>query len=342
VCRICLDGDEAQELVSPCQCRGSQGLVHKACLYRWRQLQVLQGEFQAAAQCEICRTKYPASLSQPNRPLGSDFGAVLLETLCGLGVYIQRSSFVSFLTFAGVPVWQLGICRAFLAFAVLFPLLVLMLYLNGMKLSVLGTHNNEVQLGITCFGPPVDGISSGMLLVSIRAGRAGGTFHRTVLYVIDHHDRGSLAVILNKTLSDAVTAGSSVINNNFSISLRDGGPVQSRGLLCIHDIEGVPGAEEIVRGEPIFLTRHAASLQWLQSMSDEQVPGDARERHVLVVRGVSSWGPQQLEGELRRRAWGWIRPEHVQPEDIIETDAEELDRLWGRLVVSQHLEVFEG
>ena len=41
MCRICFSGEEdgakgADRLFSPCQCRGSQGLVHVRCLNHWR------------------------------------------------------------------------------------------------------------------------------------------------------------------------------------------------------------------------------------------------------------------------------------------------------------------
>lgn len=37
-CRICLecDGEEDDELISPCMCKGTQQFVHRACLDHWR------------------------------------------------------------------------------------------------------------------------------------------------------------------------------------------------------------------------------------------------------------------------------------------------------------------
>ena len=69
-----------------------------------------------------------------------------------------------------------------------------MLYKNSLKFSVVG---NPAHLGLTSFGAPVDGLCRGMLLVSIRA---GGPFRRTVLYVLEHSDSGTLALILNSPL----------------------------------------------------------------------------------------------------------------------------------------------
>ncbi|KAL8158717.1 hypothetical protein V2J09_000254 [Rumex salicifolius] len=37
-CRICLecDGEEDDELISPCMCKGTQQFVHRSCLDHWR------------------------------------------------------------------------------------------------------------------------------------------------------------------------------------------------------------------------------------------------------------------------------------------------------------------
>lgn len=343
VCRICFDGAEAGPLLSPCQCRGTQGLVHEACLFRWRQLQTLQGKLSAARQCEICGTKYASSLSQPSRPLRAvvgDFGRVLLETLLGLGTYLQKSCSLSFAIFVGFPMWHFGVARVLAGFTIAFSSLVLMLYTKGMKLSVLEGPGNEVRLSLTCFGPPVDGLSSGMLLVSIRA---GGSFHRTVLYVLEHHDFGSLALIVNKSLRGTASSPMNVtVDEDLNIALRDGGPVQLRAFFCIHNVESVPGTERLIRGEPIFLMRSRLSLQVLKSMAATQAESGSPPRQALIFKGVSSWGERQLEGELRRGTWGWIKPERVRPEDVLEMDPAALAGLWDRLIGSPHLHVFQG
>ena len=50
-CRICLESEG--ELVSPCECRGSQRGVHLACLERWHVSQQRWG-----MQCMTCRVSY--------------------------------------------------------------------------------------------------------------------------------------------------------------------------------------------------------------------------------------------------------------------------------------------
>merc|ERR1719160_667652 len=206
-----------------------------------------------------------------------------------------------------------------------------------MRLSVLGTPGDNLRLGITSFGRPVEGLCKGMLLVSIRA---GGPFRKTVLYVIEHSDHGTLAVILNKTLNDVADVESSGV---LTLSLRSGGPVQLQGFFCIHDVANVPGAERLLRNEAIYLNRNLHSLQTIRSFSDVAVErGEGHDGgHLVILKGVSSWGEHQLEGEVRRGALGWIPPEHVKPEDILEKDTSKLELQWRRLVNSPHLEIFQ-
>lgn len=52
-CRICL-GEEGDDLISPCRCRGGSQYVHRACLQAWRQSN--QGD--AYYQCNVCLFRY--------------------------------------------------------------------------------------------------------------------------------------------------------------------------------------------------------------------------------------------------------------------------------------------
>ncbi|KAF3610264.1 hypothetical protein DY000_02044960 [Brassica cretica] len=50
-CRICLENDRGDELISPCMCKGTQKLVHRSCLDHWRSLN--DGGF-AFSNCTTC------------------------------------------------------------------------------------------------------------------------------------------------------------------------------------------------------------------------------------------------------------------------------------------------
>eukprot|EP00418_Pyrodinium_bahamense_P007301 CAMPEP_0179023854 /NCGR_PEP_ID=MMETSP0796-20121207/7149_1 /TAXON_ID=73915 /ORGANISM="Pyrodinium bahamense, Strain pbaha01" /LENGTH=239 /DNA_ID=CAMNT_0020719787 /DNA_START=432 /DNA_END=1148 /DNA_ORIENTATION=+ len=209
------------------------------------------------------------------------------------------------------------------------PLIVLFLYMNGIKLSVLGSPG-QYYLAFTSFGAPVDGLQKGMLLVSIRA---GGPFAKSILYVIEHSDSSTLAVILNKPLKRK--QGQNEDGSSLTLSIRSGGPLRQDSF-CIHNIDGALGSERLLQGQAVYFTRSVdISLDTLKTT--KQVGAS-----MAIFQGFARWGSHQLEGEVRRGAWGWIKPEHVRPEDVLEMDHTVLGETWDRMVNSPHLQVFEG
>ena len=53
-CRLCLDCNPVDQLISPCLCRGSQGYVHLSCLQEW----ILRTAGPEVAYCELCMHAY--------------------------------------------------------------------------------------------------------------------------------------------------------------------------------------------------------------------------------------------------------------------------------------------
>jgi putative AlgH/UPF0301 family transcriptional regulator len=250
-----------------------------------------------------------------------------------------------------------GISACLKWFAVFFPAVVLALYIHGFKLSVLNGGGRQ-HLGLTSFGPPVEGLGKGMLLVSMGA---GGPFAKTVLYVHEHSDNGSLAFILNgrtEEIHEIPTA-----EGVLKCSIRTGGPVKVRGYWCIHNVSGVLASERLVPEKNFFISSGIGSLQGLVK-SCQMCGKDNEFPRALFIKDVSSWGPHQLDGEMRRYAWGWIRPEHVNLDDVFDfprlvnglvpgkedpsigqgfqSGHSAEVQLWEQLVNSPHLEVFQG
>ena len=54
-----------------------------------------------------------------------------------------------------------------------------------------------------------------------------------------------------------------------------------------------------------------------------------------------SWSRSAGVGWQGVNAWGWIRPEDVLPEDLLETDPDVLALQWDRLVNSPALQTFD-
>ena len=60
-CRICLTGDEIENMISPCDCNGTNKYVHRRCLERWREIGQRRD---ASSRCPNCRQTY--SFEQPS------------------------------------------------------------------------------------------------------------------------------------------------------------------------------------------------------------------------------------------------------------------------------------
>lgn len=58
-CRICLEDDSANDLISPCRCSGSLSEVHELCLKTWL---ISKNNDMHNAKCEICQTVLLMSL----------------------------------------------------------------------------------------------------------------------------------------------------------------------------------------------------------------------------------------------------------------------------------------
>lgn len=331
VCRICFDGSSAEHpLASPCECKGTQGQVHEACLARWRRLQILLNKPLKASRCEICGAKYAAALDVPGKPFTAvayEVFFLILQTMLAVLYSISLPCLSVFTVAGGWLLGPFGLIGIAVIFAVFLSCLVLWLHSKGLKLSLLGSEPRQMRLGLTVFGPPVEGLTSGMLLVAIQA---GGIFRRTVLYVMEHSDAGSVAVILNKPLDEESlpTGGPSC-----HVSTRQGGPLLLQRSLFIHNIEGVPGSERIHRHE-VYLSRN----QSLPSLLRCSVTSESTAAHVLVLKGLASWGERQLDGEVRSGAWGWISPADVKAEDLLPEVGE---GQWERLLRSPYLQIFQ-
>ncbi|KAM7013043.1 E3 ubiquitin-protein ligase MARCHF2 isoform 1-T1 [Tautogolabrus adspersus] len=60
ICRICHEGGSSEILLSPCDCTGTLGTVHKSCLEKWL-------SSSNTSYCELCHTEF--SIERRPRPL---------------------------------------------------------------------------------------------------------------------------------------------------------------------------------------------------------------------------------------------------------------------------------
>jgi len=63
ICRICLESENQNDLLHPCNCNGNSKYVHKKCLNRWRIENIFNEKFY---KCEICNANYILQYSKIN------------------------------------------------------------------------------------------------------------------------------------------------------------------------------------------------------------------------------------------------------------------------------------
>lgn len=125
------------------------------------------------------------------------------------------------------------------------------------------------------------------------------TFRRTVVYIIEHNDGGSLGVVINRASDTAVQ---NVLPRWAGLAARPqalyvGGPVKRDSALCLAtvrtgvDITGLPGVRRVDgRVVMVDLDSDPADIAPL-------VEG------VRIFAGYSGWTFGQLGGEIERQDW---------------------------------------
>ncbi|MED6274715.1 E3 ubiquitin-protein ligase marchf2 [Characodon lateralis] len=73
ICRICHEGGSSEGLLSPCDCTGTLGTVHKSCLEKWL-------SSSNTSYCELCHTEF--SIERRPRPLTEVTKVNVLSLVC--------------------------------------------------------------------------------------------------------------------------------------------------------------------------------------------------------------------------------------------------------------------
>ena len=125
------------------------------------------------------------------------------------------------------------------------------------------------------------------------------TFRRTVIYIIEHNDSGSLGVVLNRrsetALHNVLPAWESQAARPKAVYV--GGPVGRDSAICLgvlklgHDVTGVQGLRR-VDGRVVMV-----NLDTDPETLAEELDG------VRVFAGYAGWTVGQLDGELERGDW---------------------------------------
>ena len=161
-------------------------------------------------------------------------------------------------------------------------------------------------------------LETGSLLIA-SPGMHDVTFDRTVVFLIEHDDGGSMGLVLNRPsdmlVSDALPDFAPLTDPD---RLYVGGPVEQGTALVL--------AEPLDPASPDMHFMHDGI--GLLDLGAERDPQVHLER-VRVFSGYAGWGPRQLENEVRSGAWVIGR---CEPQDLWACEWQEL---WARVLGRQ-------
>ncbi|MYS22312.1 putative transcriptional regulator [Streptomyces sp. DvalAA-14] len=177
-----------------------------------------------------------------------------------------------------------------------------------------------------CTMTEVSALTGRLLVATPRL--ADPNFERAVVFLLDHHRKGSLGVVLNRPT--AVDVGD-VLQPWAPLAVApgvvfEGGPVSLDSALGLAVVPGGPGAD----GE-------AGPLGWRRvhgaiGLVDLEAPPEllaAELGSLRIFAGYAGWGPGQLDRELAAGAWYLVESE---PGDLSAPDPE---RMWRAVLRRQ-------
>ena len=142
-------------------------------------------------------------------------------------------------------------------------------------------------------------------------------FDRTVVYMLEHSERGALGVVLNRPTAEHTIPGLEAWCDRSSepAVVFSGGPVDEDALIGVAAlVDGVPSDSWSPISEAIGTVDLGVAPDSLG------VP----LAHIRVFRGYSGWGSGQLEDELDQGAWMVL---DAVPEDVFCREPEHLWRV---------------
>jgi putative transcriptional regulator len=119
----------------------------------------------------------------------------------------------------------------------------------------------------------------------------GNFWQKTVIFVTEDHDRGSMGLVLNKESKMPIRefAQQNGLNVDIDGFVHVGGPVNVKALTLLH-------SSEWACGNTMRLTDHfslSSSHDLLQRLSVGDCPN-----HWRLCMGLCAWAPDQLDSEL--------------------------------------------
>lgn len=160
---------------------------------------------------------------------------------------------------------------------------------------------------------PVRAPAAGDLLVATPR-LVDPNFDRTVVFVIEHQEAGTLGVVINRasdiSCASAVPRWASRFATEAAVGL--GGPVEPQGLLALGATADPSAAQPPSPSDSSGGSAEAGGV-WrtvngtvgLVDLTADPSELDAEVTAVRIYGGHAGWGPGQLRGELQAGCW-WV------------------------------------
>jgi putative transcriptional regulator len=167
-------------------------------------------------------------------------------------------------------------------------------------------------------------VAAGSLLVAA-PGLLDPHFRRTVIYIIEHRERGSLGVVLNRpsevTVRDVLPSWAPLSSQPPAVFV--GGPVEGETALCLAAVRTGQDPSTVAG---LVTVRGPVALVDLDTDPTVIAP---RLRGLRVFAGYSGWDSGQLAGEIERGDWIVVP---ALPDDVLNRNDV---RLWGHVLRRQ-------
>ncbi|EFV11712.1 YqgE/AlgH family protein [Segniliparus rugosus] len=172
----------------------------------------------------------------------------------------------------------------------------------------------------------IESVRAGSLLLASTELR-GEVFQRTVVYILEHDDRGTFGLVVNRPTKIPVSSVAAEWEDLIAAPpvVYNGGPVRKDGLLCL----GLPREDvansEAENTESLGFSVVAPGVAVVNLEADARLAAAALER-VRIFAGYSGWAGGQLANEISRGSWYIAQG---LPKDVFMSP--DVD-LWGQVV----------
>jgi len=180
-------------------------------------------------------------------------------------------------------------------------------------------------------------LEAGKLLISTPELLLDHIFNQSVILLTDHNENGSVGFIINKPLILNLNDVIKDVPGGFQ--LWNGGPVDTVNLFYLHTIPN------LLPDSMIFDSKNktyiGGDFNKVKQLLNE---GVINNHHIKFFLGYSGWGKNQLEKEIKEKAWFvsdnnldifTLNPKNIWKEKIVEIDPENI--IWKNAPLNPHL-----